>query len=213
MIDFLGYIFLIAGLLMLAGRIINNNITLLAIQSLALTILAFYLGFSGEEIGWHMVVVGVLTLMIKVIILPWLFYRLVDKIAVLREVSRSVGMVPSILIGVLLVGLTESYIVPVLLKGIPVENQLLSVSLSTILLGCYYMISRRSALSQLLGVIVMENGLFLCAVAVTGGMPLIIELGIFFDLMVGALVMGLMTYQIRDTFNTLDTKFLNKLKG
>ena len=213
MIDFLGYIFLIAGLLMLAGRIINNNITLLAIQSLALSILAFYLGFTGGEIGWHMVVVGLLTLIIKVIILPWLFYRLVDKIAVLREVSRSVGMVPSILIGVLLVGLTGFYIVPVLLKGILVENQLLSVSLSTILLGCYYMISRRSALSQLLGVIVMENGLFLCAVAVTGGMPLIIELGIFFDLMVGALVMGLMTYQIRDTFNTLDTKYLNKLQG
>ena len=213
MLDFLGYIFLIAGLLMLAGRIINNNITLLAIQSLALSIIAFYLGLSGAEIGWHLLVVGGLTLIIKVIILPGLFYRLVDKVAVLREVSRSVGMVPSILIGVLLVGLTEFYIVPVLLKGIFVENQLLSVSLATILLGCYYMISRRSALSQLLGVIVMENGLFLCAVAVTGGMPLIIELGIFFDLLVGALVMGLMTYQIRDAFDTLDTKYLNKLKG
>ena len=198
---------------MLAGRITHNNITLLAIQSLALSTLAFYLGLSGGEIVWHMVIVGVLTLVVKVIVLPRVLYQLVNKMAIHREVSLSVGLVPSILIGVLLVGLTYFYVVPVLLKGIPVENQLLSVALSTVLLGCFFMTSRRSALSQLLGVIVMENGLFLSGVAVTGGMPLIIELGIFFDLLVGVMVMGLLTNQIKDTFDTLDTKFLNKLKG
>lgn len=198
---------------MLAGKIVRNNITLLTIQSLALSIIAFYLGLSGEEINWHMVVVGGLTLIVKGFVLPWVLYGLVKKVSVRRVVLLSIGLVPSILIGVLLVGLTYSYVVPVLLKEIQVGGQLLSAALSTVLLGCFFMISRRSALSQLIGVIVMENGLYLCGVAVTGGMPLIIELGIFFDLLVGALVMGIMTYQIRDTFDTLDTKFLNKLKG
>jgi hydrogenase-4 component E len=198
---------------MLAGKIVRNNIMLLTIQSLSLSIIAFYLGLSGEEINWHMAVVGGLTLTVKGIVLPWVLYRLVKKDAVSRVVLLSIGLVPSILIGVLLVGLTYSYVVPVLLKEIQVGSQLLSAALSTVLLGCFFMISRRSALSQLIGVIVMENGLYLCGVAVTGGMPLIIELGIFFDLLVGVLVMGIMTDQIREAFDTLDTKLLNKLKG
>lgn len=213
MIELFSFVFLIAGLLMLAGKIVRNNIMLLTIQSLSLSIIAFYLGLSGEEINWHMAVVGGLTLTVKGIVLPWVLYRLVKKDAVSRVVLLSIGLVPSILIGVLLVGLTYSYVVPVLLKEIQVGSQLLSAALSTVLLGCFFMISRRSALSQLIGVIVMENGLYLCGVAVTGGMPLIIELGIFFDLLVGVLVMGIMTDQIREAFDTLDTKLLNKLKG
>jgi len=212
-IELFSFVFLIAGLLMLAGKIVRNNIMLLTIQSLSLSIIAFYLGLSGEEINWHMAVVGGLTLTVKGIVLPWVLYRLVKKDAVSRVVLLSIGLVPSILIGVLLVGLTYSYVVPVLLKEIQVGSQLLSAALSTVLLGCFFMISRRSALSQLIGVIVMENGLYLCGVAVTGGMPLIIELGIFFDLLVGVLVMGIMTDQIREAFDTLDTKLLNKLKG
>jgi len=198
---------------LLAGRIITNNITLLALQSLSLSIMAFYLGLSVEVTNWHMVVVGGLTLVVKVLVLPWVLYKIVEKVQVNREVSLSVGLVPSILIGVLLIGLTYTYVVPVLLKEIHEGGQLLPVALATVLLGCFFMISRRSALSQLIGIVVMENGLFLCAVAVTGGMPLIIELGIFFDVLVGALVMGIMTYQINGTFDTLDTKFLNKLRG
>lgn len=213
MIAVLGFIFLISGLLMLAGKVITKNITLLAIQSLALSMIAFYLGLSGSENNWHMIVIGGLTLVVKVIVLPWLLYRLVQKVVMRRTVLLSIGLLPSTLTGVLLVGLTYSYVVPVLLKEIQVGGQLLPAAVSTVMLGCFFMISRRSALSQLIGIIVMENGLYLCGLAVTGGMPLIIELGIFFDLLVGVLVMGIMTYQIRDTFDTLDTKLLNKLKG
>lgn len=198
---------------MLAGRIVTNNITLMALQSLSLSIIAFYLGFSGPAVNWHMVVVGGLTLAVKVMVLPWVLYRLVEKLEANREVSLSMEIVPSVFMGIVLVGLAYAYVVPVLLKEISGGGQLLPVSLATVLLGCFFMISRRSTLSQLMGVVVMENGLFLCAVAVTGGMPLMIELGIFFDVLVGALVMGIMTFQIRGTFDTLDTKFLNKLKG
>lgn len=212
MVDFFAYVFLMAVLLMLAGKIVRNNIILLIVQSLSLSVIAFYLGLSGETVDWHMVLVGVLTLLVKVIVLPWVLYRLIDKVSSSRVVLLSLGPVPSVLIGVFLVGLTCSYVVPVLLEEVQVVGKLLSVALSTILLGCFFMVSRRSTLSQLIGIIVMENGLFLCAVAVTGGMPLVIELGIFFDLLVGVLVMGVMTHQIRGTFDSLDTKFLNKLK-
>lgn len=212
MLDFFAYLFLIAGFLMLAGKVITRNITLLAIQSLSLSIIAFYLGFSGGAVNWHMVLIGGLTLLVKVVALPWILYRLVDRVAPSRIALLSIGVGPSSLIGVLLIGLSYSYVVPVLLKEVHVAGQLLPVALSTILLGCFFIISRHSVISQLIGIIVMENGLFLAGMAISGGMPLIIELGIFFDLLVGALVMGVMTYQIRDTFDSLDTKFLNQLK-
>lgn len=213
MTETLGFVFLIAGLLMLAGRIVVRNITLLAAQSLALSGIAFYLGLAGDQVSWHMVVLGILTLVVKAIVLPLVLYRIASRVVVYREVPLSIGMGPSLLIGALLVGLTYVYIVPVLLKEIHSGSQLLPVALSTVLLGFFFMVSRRSAFNQIIGIIVMENGLFLCALAVTGGMPLIIELGIFFDLLVGAMVMGIMTYQIRGTFDTLDTKNLNRLKG
>jgi hydrogenase-4 component E len=73
-VDFFAFIFLIAGLLMLAGRIINNNISLLMLQSLALTVIAFYLGLAGTATDWHMLVVGGLTLVIKVLALPVVLY-------------------------------------------------------------------------------------------------------------------------------------------
>lgn len=213
MTETLAFAFLIAGLMMLAGRIVVRNITLLAAQSIALSGIAFYLGLAGDQVSWHMVVLGILTLVVKAIALPLVLYRIASRVVVHREVPLSIGMGPSLLIGALLVGLTYIYIVPVLLKEIQSGSQLLPVALSTVLLGFFFMVSRRSAFNQIIGIIVMENGLFLCALAVTGGMPLIIELGIFFDFLVGAMVMGIMTYQIRGTFDTLDTKNLSRLKG
>jgi len=211
--EILSFVFLMAGLLMLAGRVVARNITLLVVQSLALSGIAFYLGLAGGQVGWHMLAVGALTLVVKVVILPLVLYKLAARVVVYREVPLTIGLGPSLLMGVLLVGLTYAYIVPVLLNEVNSGSQLFPVSLSTVLLGFFFMVSRRSAFNQIIGIISMENGLFLCALAVTGGMPLIIELGIFFDLLVGAMVMGLMTRRIRGAFDTLDTKMLSKLKG
>ncbi|KJS00210.1 MAG: hypothetical protein VR68_01220 [Peptococcaceae bacterium BRH_c4a] len=198
---------------MLGGRAVSRSIALLAAQSLVLSMIAFYLGLWDAKASWHMLVVGGLTLVIKVIVLPWILYRLADRVVKYHEVPLSIGPGLSMLTGVLLVGLTYSYVVPVLLKEVQVGGQMFPVALSAVLLGCFFMISRRSAFNQLIGIVMMENGLFLCAIAINGGMPLILELGIFFDLLVGVLVMGVFTNRIRGTFDTLDTKVLNKLKG
>jgi len=213
LIGYLTLVFLITGLLMLGGRAVSRSIALLAAQSLVLSMIAFYLGLWDAKASWHMLVVGGLTLVIKVIVLPWILYRLADRVVKYHEVPLSIGPGLSMLTGVLLVGLTYSYVVPVLLKEVQVGGQMFPVALSAVLLGCFFMISRRSAFNQLIGIVMMENGLFLCAIAINGGMPLILELGIFFDLLVGVLVMGVFTNRIRGTFDTLDTKVLNKLKG
>lgn len=159
MTDILAFSFLMAGLLMLAGRIVVRNITLLAAQSIALSGIAFYLGLSGSPISWHMVIMGCLTLAVKVIILPLVLYWLAGRVVVYREVPLSIGLGPSLLIGVLLVGLTYGYIAPVLLKEIQGGGQLFPVALSTVLLGFFFMVSRRSAFNQIIGI----TGLRICA--------------------------------------------------
>ena len=199
--------------MLLGGKVIQNSIGFLALQSLSLSVLAFYLGFSGGTVDWHMLVVGGLTLVVKVIVLPLVLYKLVDRVKADRQIPVTVGLVTSMLAGVVIIALTYAYVVPVLLKDIQGAGVLLPVALSSILLGCFYMITRCSVISQLIGIIVIENGLFLSGLAIMGGMPLFIELGIFFDVLVGALVMGVITYKINDNFETLDTNQLTKLKG
>ena len=212
LVEFLGFVFLISGLMLLAGKVVQNSIAFLVLQSLSLSAIAFYLGFAGG-LDWHMLVAGLLTLAIKVIALPLVLYKIVDRVKAARELPLSVGLVTSVLVGVLIIGLTYAYIVPVLLQDVKEGGSLLPVAMSVILLGCFYMISRCSVISQIIGIIVIENGLYLSALAITGGMPLMIELGIFFDVLVGALVMGVITYKINDNFDTLDTQELTKLKG
>lgn len=213
MVEFLGFLFLISGLMMIAGNVIQKSIGFLALQSLSLSLLAFYMAFAGGIVDWHMLVVGGLTLIIKVITLPLVLYKIIGRVNADREIPVSIGPVSSLFAGVLIIGLTYAYVVPILLRDIRIGGTLLPVALSSIILGCFYMVSRRSVLSQIMGIIFIENGLFLSALAIMGGMPLFIELGIFFDVLVGALVMGAITYKIKDNFETLDTNELTKLKG
>ena len=74
------------------------------------------------------------------------------------------------------------------------------------------MISRRKAMTQVIGLLMMENGLFMAAISVTYGMPLIVELGISFDVLVAVLIMGVFAFRINNTFDSLDTSFLRRLK-
>jgi len=85
--------------------------------------------------------------------------------------------------------------------------------MSLIFIGPFIMISRKTAMTQVLGILIMENGLFLGAIALTSGMPLIVEIGIFFDLLVAVLVMGIMVFRINKTFETIDTDALKTLMG
>lgn len=212
MTTILSSMFLITGLLILQSRRIKNNIMLLSMQSLCLSFIAFVLGL---RIGfdWHILFIGFLTLVIKVFVLPLILLRLANELKIEKEMHISTGPVVSILVGISIVILTYGYVVPIMLQDITIGQDLLAAAISTILFGCFYVVSRRCVLNQVLGVIVMENGLFLSALAITGGMPLMVELGIFFDILVGVLVMGAMIYKISDSFQSLDIKYLNRLRG
>src|SRR5260370_12119947 len=89
----------------------------------------------------------------------------------------------------------------------------LAVAVSLFLIGFFMMISRRKAIMQVLALLSLENGLFLAAISLTYGMPLIVELGVFFDLLVPVMVLGILVYRIQETFDSMDVSKLSKLTG
>jgi hydrogenase-4 component E len=89
----------------------------------------------------------------------------------------------------------------------------LAVAISLFLIGFFTMINRRKALTQVLALLSLENGLFLAAISLTYGMPLIVELGVFFDVLVAAMVLGILVYRIRESFESMDVSRLRRLRG
>ena len=155
----------------------------------------------------------VLTLIGKVMFLPWLLNRLVRRIQIHQEIEPLLNAPASMLLcgGLTLLG----YIVARPFTSLErLGNNTLAVAITLLLTGFFLMINRRKAITQVLALLTMENGVMLAAVALTTyGMPLVVELGIFFDVMVAVMVLGILVYRIRESFASMDTSKLNQLKG
>jgi hydrogenase-4 component E len=154
----------------------------------------------------------VLTLAIKGVLVPRILFFVIARLRIRREREP---VLPTRLTLVLATGLTVlAYWVtrPLDLPGTLPGGHSLPVAVASILLGGLLMVTRRKALMQIVGLMVMENGLYLAAMVVTGGMPLLVELGIFFDLLIGVLVMGIITFRINQTFDTISIDRLRRLR-
>jgi hydrogenase-4 component E len=202
---------LVVQLLMIAQRMLLTNIRLFAIQSLLLAAIAAVLAYHYN--ASHVYVVAVLTIIGKVIFLPWLLNRLVRRIQIHEEIEPLLNAPTSMLIcgGLTLLG----YVVARPFTSLErVGNNTLGIALTLLLTGFFLMINRRTALTQVLALLTVENGVMLAAVALTTyGMPLVVELGIFFDVLVAVMVLGILVYRIRENFASMDTSKLNQLKG
>ena len=152
------------------------------------------------------------------ILVPILLERLVDRIEIHQEIEPIVNVPLSIVIsgGLTLVGymVAESFYRP---DEAPSAGSLghntLAVAISLFLIGFFMMINRRKALTQVLALLSLENGVFLAAISLTYGMPLIVELGVFFDVLVAVMVLGILVYRIRETFESMDVSKLRRLRG
>jgi hydrogenase-4 component E len=202
---------LVIQLLMVVQRMLLTNIRLFALQSLMLAAIAALIAFfhNATHVYW---VVG-LTLVGKVFFLPWLLNRQVRRIQIGQEIAPLLNASASMLLcgGFTLLG----YIVARPFTSLArLGNNTLGVAVTLLLTGFFLMINRRKAITQVLALLTIENGVMLAAVALTTyGMPLVVELGIFFDLMVAVMVLALLVYRIRENFDSMDTSKLNQLKG
>jgi hydrogenase-4 component E len=202
---------LVLQLLLVVQKMLLTNIRLFALQSLMLTVIAAVIAWYYN--ATHVYIVAVLTLIGKVIFLPWLLNRIVRRIKIVEEIEPLLNAPTSMLIcgGLTLLGYIVARPFTTLDK---LGNNTLAIAIALLLTGFFLMINRRKAISQVLALLTIENGVMLAAVALTTyGMPLVVELGIFFDVMVAVMVLGILVYRIRESFASMDTSKLSQLKG
>jgi len=202
---------LVAQMLLAVQRMLLTSIRLFAIQSLFLAGIAGVVAYSHN--AFHVYVVVVLTLIGKVMFLPWLLDRQVRKMKIVQEIEPLVNFPTSMLVcgGLTLLG----YLVARPFTSLErLGNNTLAVAITLVLTGFFLMINRRKAITQVLALLTVENGVMLAAVALTTyGMPLVVELGIFFDVLVAVMILGILVYRIRETFASMDISKLSQLKG
>lgn len=202
---------LVVQLLMVVQRMLLTTIRLFAIQSLLLAVIAGIIAyFHGAS---HVYWVAGLTIVGKVLFLPWLLNRLVQRIQIHQEIEPLLNSTASMLLcgAFTLLG----YIVARPFTSLThLGNNTLAIAITLLLTGFFLMFNRRKAITQVLALLSVENGVMLAAVALTTyGMPLVVELGIFFDVMVAVMVLGILVYRIRETFASMDVSKLSQLKG
>jgi len=202
---------LVIQLLMVVQQMLLTNIRLFAIQSLMLAVIATIIAFFHH--APEVYVVAALTILGKCILLPQLLTRLVRRIRIHQEIEPMLNNTASMLLcgGLTLLG----YIVARPFTSLErLGTNTLGIAVTLLLTGFFLMFNRRKAITQVLALLTIENGVMLAAVALTTyGMPLVVELGIFFDVMVAVMVLGILVYRIRETFASMDVSKLSQLRG
>jgi hydrogenase-4 component E len=209
-INLLAALLLLISFAMLAQRRISGLITLFAWQGAALaTSTALVAWSTGQH---HLYYSAAITLALKVIAMPWYFYRLVKRLNVNRVVEPMINIPTTMLIGIVLVIFSFNLALPISEMSGTVMRSTLGIAMATVLLAFLMMITRTKAIPQVIGFLAMENGLFFAATSATYGMPLVVELGVALDVLVAVFVLGIFIFQIRETFDSLDLKHMEKLK-
>jgi len=194
---------------MLAQTRIVQLIFTFAWQGLLLAVVTILVAMVSDHP--HLYVSAALTVALKVVLIPWLLYRLSVRLNMNYEAEAIAN--PSLLLlgGAALVMFSYFIAVPVVhLSGLATRNTI-AVSIAVELLGMLIMTTRKTAMAQVIGFMSMENGLFFAAVVSTYGMPLIVELGVAFDVMVASILFGVFFFHLRDSFDSLDVSHLNRL--
>jgi hydrogenase-4 component E len=204
---------LVLQIAMVGQRWIVTNIRIFATQSFLLAAIAGTIAYAHN--ARHIYMAAAINLTVKAILVPILLEGLVARIEIRREIEPILNVPLSVVIsgGLTLVGyvVAESFHRPEAPAGL--GHNALAVAISLFLIGFFMMINRRKALTQVLALLSLENGLFLAAISLTYGMPLIVELGVAFDVLIGVLVLGILVFRIRESFESMDVSRLRRLRG
>ncbi len=195
---------------LLVQRRILGLLHLFAWQGLFLCISTAIVGYiTGMS---HLFISSVLTLTLKVFLLPYILYALIRKLNISKEVESLVNIPRNMLIGIALVIFSYHLTAPVTQLSTMVTRSTLAVALATVMLGLLMMVTRRHAVTQIIGFLAMENGLFFAATSATYGMPMVVELGVALDLLIAAFIFGIFFFHISTTFDSLDVEQMARLK-
>lgn len=209
-LNLLAAILLLLTFAMLGQRRILSLIYLYTLHGATLVATALVVAYVTRDHSLYLS--AALTLLIKVIAIPAILHRLIRRLNVKWDVETLINIPTTMLIGIVLVIVAFNLAQPVALLSTSIAHGALGIALACILLSFMMMITRSKAVPQVIGFLSIENGLFFAATAATNGMPMIVELGIFLDILVGILITGVFLFQIREQFDNLDIRNLEHLK-
>jgi hydrogenase-4 component E len=195
---------------MLSQRRILSLVNLYAWQGAVLSMATAAVAYSSGQ--HHLYISAALSLGLKVIALPLILHRLIRRLDVRWDSEPLLNIPTTMLVGILLVVFSFALSKPISELSTSIARSTLGIAMAVVMLSFLMMITRRKAVSQVVGFLAMENGLFFAATSATHGMPMIVELGVALDVLVGTLILGVFFFQIREQFDSLDLQHLEKLR-
>jgi len=210
LIDFLSIGILLTTLSMNGLKRLESCVKAYFFNSFFLSLLILSVAFLKGET--HFLFAALLNFAVKCVVIPIFIGKIIKDMKVTHDVEPFLSNSLSLVISGILIAIVYSAIS----KGVYVtgfSKNVLQISVAVILISLFIMISRRKAITQVIGLLFMENGLFLAGFSLTYGMPLIIELGVFFDMLMGVIILGIFVVQIKRVFTSTDLDHLTRLKG
>jgi hydrogenase-4 component E len=203
------------GLVLVSFMMLYQNRLYALINILAVH--AFVLGFS---VAWqayiqdasHLYITAALAIGFKGIVIPMALRRIVFQLGIHREIETVVSIGLTMLAGIALVALSLEVVLPVTAAADPVAREDIALALSVVLLGLLLMVTRRNAVSQVVGFMSLENGIVLAATGAQG-MPLVVEISVAFSVLIAFIVVGIFLFRIRERFDTVDVHALDRFRG
>jgi hydrogenase-4 component E len=200
-------------LLLLGSSRLRSCITIAALQGAVVSLLPVLLhGDEGWVRAWSLTVGS---MFLKGGVFPWLLRRVLRESGVRREVEPFVGHTLSVMVGVAALAFAVWVDARLALPASATGHAplLIPAGLATLLVGLFLIVSRRTAVTQVLGYLVVENGIYAVGVALVGGVPLLVELGVLMDIFVAVFIMSIAAYHISREFDHIDVDQLDRLRG
>ena len=209
-VNLLAAVLLMLAFAMLSQRRILSLIHLFTLQGATLVAATALVGYATNQP--HLYFSAGMTFLLKVVVIPVLLHRAIDRLNVRWDIETLINIPTMMIVGIVLVIFAFNMALPIAKLSASVARGTLGIALACMLLSFMMMITRAKAVPQVIGFLSMENALFFAATAATYGMPMIVELGIALDVLVGILILGVFMFQIREQFDSLDIRHLERLK-
>lgn len=210
LVNLLSFVALGLTILLIVRARLEGQVRAFALQSFVLAFLSVLIAiYTGS---FQLLGVGVALVIVKVVVIPRVLNRAVAKIGISRVAAPYLGTAPALIVCVLLAIIAFYVMTPIAASNPLPTADAMPLAFAGVLIGFFIMVDRRRAVTQILGFLMLENGIFLLALLTTYGVPFIVEMGVFLDVLVAVLIMEVFVYHIKDNFDSIDVGELGKLK-
>ena len=209
-VNLLSFVALGLTILVIVRPRLEGQVSAFGLQSFVLALLSALIAIHSGSL--ELFGVGIVLVVVKVILIPRVLNRAVAKIGLARVAAPYLSTSAALLICALLTIIAFYVMTPIAASNPLPTADAMPLAFAGVLIGFFIMVNRRRAVTQILGFLMLENGIFLLALLATYGVPFIVEMGVFLDLLVAVLIMEVFIYRIKDNFDSIDVGQLEKLK-